>query len=285
MDTRTEDNYLPIHRVGFEGDGDGDGDGDGKGGDGDGSGDSKFTQADIDGAVEKAVSGLKGTNAALKSEKTEIKKSLDAMNAQFTALGGEDGIKTLSEFQKKLSEDESTSLLAEGKHEEWFDKRTAALRKSHEKELGTVRESEQGAVTRAEKAEANLHKVILKAEVLTAAKDSGTVAEASADIRLRAERAFSWDDESESLVIRDDDGDVVLSKDGKSPKNVAEWLEEQKEGARHWWPGSKGAGADGSGDGDGGTGDEDISQADFDTFAAKRKAQKKKRDEARGFRA
>ena len=280
MDTLTKGFVLPIFRTGFEGDGDGDGDGNG---DGNGDGEKNFTQANIDEAVEKAVGGLKTTNQALKGEKTEIKKALDAMNAQFAALGGEDGINKLSEFQKKLSEDESTSLLADGKHEEWFDKRTSALRKSHEKELGTVKEAELASNTRAEKAEARLHKSILKAEVLTAAKDAKTVPEAAADIRLRAERVFTWDDEREMLVIKDDDGDVVLSKDGKSPKSVTEWLDEQKEGARHWWPGSKGAGADGSGDGDGGGGDEDISTADFDTFAAKRKAQKAAKAKARGF--
>lgn len=280
MGKSTKGYSLPIFRTGFEGEGDGDGDGNG---DGDGKGAGAFSQDDIDAAVEKAVGGLKSTNTALKSEKTEMKKSLDAVNAQFAALGGEDGINKLSEFQKKLSEDESTSLLAEGKHEEWFDKRTAALRKSHEKELGTVREQETAANTRAEKAEANLHKSILKAEVLTAAKDAGTVAEAAADIRLRAERAFTWDAERDSLVQKDADGDVILSKDGKNPKSVAEWLDEQKEGARHWWPGSKGGGADGSGDGDGGSGDEDISTADFDTFAAKRRKDKAAKAKARGF--
>jgi hypothetical protein len=283
MDRLTKEFVLPIFRTGYEGNGDGGGDGNGDGGGDGGGGSGEFTQADIDTAVEKAVGGLKTTNQALKGEKTEIKKTLDAMNAQFTALGGEDGIKKLSEFQKKLSEDESTSLLADGKHEEWFDKRTAALRKSHEKELGTVQEATEAANGRAEKAEARLHKTILKAEVLTAAKDAGTVAEASADIRLRAERVFTWDDERESLVVKDEDGDVVLSKDGKSPKSVAEWLDEQKEGARHWWPGSKGAGADGSGDGGEGGGDEDISTADYPTFAAKRKLQKAAKAKARGF--
>lgn len=280
MDHTTKGIYFPVFRTGFEG-GDAAADAAAAAAAAGGTG---LTQADIDSAVENAVGGLKTTNAALKSEKSDIKKALDAMNAQFKALGGEDGIAKLSEFQQKLAKDESTSLLAEGKHEEWFDKRTAALRKSHEKELGTVSEQVNAANTRAEKAEATLHKTLLKAEVLTAAKDAGTIAEASADIRLRAERVFTWDVERETLVIKDADGDIVLSKDGKTPKSVTEWLDEQKDGARHWWPASQGAGAGGSGDGAGGAGDEDISTADFDTFAAKRKQQKDAKAKSRGFR-
>lgn len=280
MDALTKGFRFPIFRTGFEGDGDGDGDGDGNG---NGDGDKTFSQADVTKLIDAEVKGLKTKNATLIEEKRSVDKQFKTINAQLEALGGEDGIKKLTEFQKKLGEDESTKLLAEGKHEEWFDKRTTALRKSHEKELGTVAQERDEAKTVAEKAVSKLHKTLLKAETLTAAKDAGTVAEAAADIQLRAERAFTWDEESERLVLKDEDGDIVMSKDGKTPKSVAEWLEEQKETARHWWPPSKGAGSTGSGDGAGEGGDEDISTADFDKFAAKRREQKAARAKSRGF--
>lgn len=287
MDTEIYTLRLPlIFRTGFEGEGDGDGDGDG-GGDGDGDkggGDKQFTQADIDAAVTKSVSGLKSTNAALKEEKTAVKKQLDGMQAQFDQLGGEEGIKTLSEFQKKLSADEGTKLLADGKHEEWFDRRTEALRKDHENQLDALNEKLTGASEAVTKAEGRLIKQVLKADVLSAAKDAGTVAEAAGDIQLRAERAFKWDNEREALVLHDEEGGVLFGKDGKSPKGVSEWLGEQKESARHWWPPSKGAGADGSGDAGGDKGDEDISQLPYDDFAKKRSAQKLAREKERGFR-
>lgn len=289
MDTETYTLRLPlIFRTGFEGDGDGDGDG-GKGkGDGDGGkggeGDKNFTQADMDAAIEKSVSGLKSTNAALKDEKTAVKKQLDGMQAQFDQLGGEEGIKTLSEFQKKLNADEGTKLLADGKHEEWFDRRTEALRKDHENQLGTLNEKLAVADDAVKKADARLVKQVLKADVLSAAKDAGTVAEAAVDIQFRAERAFKWDAEREALVLHDDEGGVLFGKDGKSPKGVSEWLDEQKEQSRHWWPPSKGAGADGSGDAAGKKGDEDISQLPYDEFAKKRTVQRLAKEKERGFR-
>jgi hypothetical protein len=289
MDTEIYTHDLPfVFRTGFEGEGDGDGDkGGDKGGDGDGDkggGDKTFTQADIDAAVDKSVSGLKSTNAALKDEKTAVKKQLDGMTAQFDALGGEEGIKTLAEFQKKLASDESTKLLADGKHEEWFDRRTAALRKDHENQLEALNEKLVVADDAVKKADGRLIKQVLKADVLSAAKDAGTVAEAASDIQLRAERAFKWDGEREALVLHDEEGGVLFGKDGKSPKGVSEWLTEQKESARHWWPPSKGAGADGSGDAGGDKGDEDISQLPYDEFAKKRAAQKLAREKERGFR-
>jgi len=287
MDTEIYTLRLPlIFRTGFEGEGDGDGDGGGGGdGDGDGGGEKNFTQADIDAAVTKSVSGLKSTNAALKEEKTAVKKQLDGMQAQFDALGGEDGIKTLSEFQKKLASDESTKLDSDGKHEEWFDRRTDALRKDHENQISALNEKLTVANEAVAKADGRLIKQVLKADVLSAAKDAGTVAEASSDIQLRAERAFKWDAEREALVLHDDEGGVLFGKDGKSPKGVAEWLTEQKESARHWWPPSKGAGADGDGGGGGGDkGDEDISQLPYDEFEKKRKQQRADREKAHGFR-
>ena len=47
-----------------------------------------------------------------------------------------------------------------------------------------------------------------------------------------------------SLVMRDRDGGIEYGKDGKTPKTVQEWLQEQVERKRHWFPPSKGAGAD-----------------------------------------
>jgi len=279
MDILTKGNNFPVYRTGFEGE-----DGDGEEGAAAGDGEKTFTQADVAAMIAKEVGGLKNTNSALKAEKSETAKALKAMQDQFASLGGAEGITKLSEFQKKLGEDESTRLLSEGKHEEWFDKRTSALRKSHESELGSVAQERDEAVSKADKAISKLHQTLLKAETLSAAKDSGTVKEAAADIQLRAERSFTWDEERDALVIKDEDGDTVLSKDGKSPKSVAEWLDEQKESARHWWPASKGAGAGGSGEG-GRSGEEDISTADFETFAAKRMAQKEARKKTQGFRA
>ena len=158
------------------------------------------------------------------------------------------------------------------------------MRKDHENQIETLNTKLADAGDAVQKAEARLIKQVLKADVLSAAKDAGTVPEAAADIQLRAERAFKWDAEREQLVLHDDEGGVLFGKDGKSPKGVREWLDEQKEASRHWWPPSKGAGADGSGDAGGDKGDEDISQLPFDQFAKKRTEQKRQREKDTGFR-
>lgn len=229
-------------------------------------------QAHIDGLIAKSVEGLKGTNTALKDEKKAIKLQLDGFTAQFEQLGGEEGIKSLKNLHERLSKDEDLKLLGEGKHEEWLERKTAALRTSQEKALKVALDKATEADTRAEVTKKKLHTKVLETAILQAASTGGVRPEAVPDVQLRAERTFVYDDETDSLVIKDKDGEVQIGKDGKSPMGVPEWLEAQKETARHWWPESKGGGAGGSGE-RGGSGAEDLSKVPFPEFERKRRAQ------------
>ena len=264
----------------FEGEGGGDGDGGGGdggnkgGGDGGGSGgdggDDVKTQ--IAAAVETATEGLKNTNAALKTEKTELKTKFDTLNGHFEKLGGDEGIGALLAIQERFSKDEQGKLLSEGKYDEWYEQRTDALRKDHANQIEQVEKKYTDSNSRAEALESKLRQTVLKADVLSAAKDASIKPEAVADVQLRAERAFSFDQERDMLVIKDEAGGVLFGKDGKTPKSVAEWLDEQKETARHWWPDSQGGGAGGSGDPAGG-GTKDLSSLPYPEFKRERAKQ------------
>jgi hypothetical protein len=199
-------------------------------------------------AVEAEVAGLKRSNEELKAEKVEAFKARDEMRAIYEKLGGEDGVTSLLKMRENLQNDELGRLLSDGKHEEWYDRRVAAMRQDHENQISSLNEALVKEQKQRELSEGKLRSTILNAEVLRAASALGVVPEAGPDVMLRAERDFTYDPERDQLVIRDENGGVVFGKDGANPKGIAEWLEEQKPTARHWWPASKGGGAGGSGE-------------------------------------
>lgn len=211
--------------------------------------DAEEMQKQIDAAVAAATEGLRTNNASLKSEKTELKSQFDALKSSFDSLGGVDGVKALMEQQSKLRETELGNLLADGKHDEWFDTRTAALRADYESKYGalenTLKEKDEAVATFASRFE-NLK---LDVAVSEAAVEAKTLAEVGvlADIKRAAREVYAFDPELDALVMKDAQGNVVYGKDGKTPKPVSEWLLEQQEKSRHWWgvstsgkaPGSK----------------------------------------------
>ena len=270
-----------FHRsVGADGAGDGGGDdgaGDGGDGGGDGGAGGALSQADIDAAIEKATGNLKAHNQKLIDEKRELESQFKGIKGTLDKLGGDDGINALLTMKKNLEKDEVGKLLAEGKHDEWFEKRAASLKRDYENQLKNLSTQLEQATETNSLLDNKLRGTVLKAEVLSAAKDAGTLPSAVPDIQLRAERAFTFDTERETLVVKDENGGVLFGKDGTAPKTVAEWLDEQKEAARHWWPPSQGGGAGGSGDTGGQGTTEQLDKADMATFREKRMAQKKAR--------
>ena len=210
------------------------------GGSGGGSGDD-----DVQKRIDEAVAGLKKTNAELKAEKTEARKLADELNAKFEKLGGDEGIEALVKMRASLENDEVGKLLAEGKHEEWFERRSAAMKADYDKQL------EAAAATLAERDEAlkgaksSLHATLLDVAIGKAC-DKAEIKDAGAreHARMLAERQFSFDDELNGHVIKDDEGGVVYGKDGKTPKTMVEWLEEKRNVPEYrlWWPDSRSAG-------------------------------------------
>lgn len=203
-------------------------------------------QAQIDAAVQKAVEPIKTNRDSILTEKREMKTALDAALLQVEKLGGSDGIESLLSLKERLEKDELGRLIADGKHDEWFDTRTSAMRADHENQLGGVQTKLEEAETRAQAAELRYTGLRVENEVRTAcSKSEGFVESAIGDALLRATSVFAYDAER-GVVIKDENGGVTLGKDGSTPKSVSEWLEEQKETLRHWWGQSQGAGLDGS---------------------------------------
>lgn len=206
-------------------------------------------QKKIDEAVAAAVEGLKKTNADLKAEKTEAKQLADDLAAKLEKLGGDDGIDALVQMRERLELDETGKLLAEGKHEEWFDQRATAMRADYERRLeaATAQITERDEALKG--AQTKLHSTPLDVGMGQAC-DKAEITEAGAreHARMLAERQFLFDPESGQHVIKGEDGGTVFGKDGKAPKTMVEWIEEKREvpESRIWWPASRSAGLNGN---------------------------------------
>lgn len=247
------------------------GDDDGEGNNG---GDNDV-QSKIDAAVAKATEGLKAKNAELLGESKKHKEAAAKASEMFESLGGEDGIKSLQDLQSQVDKDETLKLIKDGKWEEVLEQRTAAMSKKHEKQLEALTKERDEAVKGREDARQQRFDTLLEVDVRRAAGTSeGFQADAVTDVLFRAKSVFNaFNEETGQAEIHDSDGNPVLGDDGKSPITMDEWLEGQRDTARHWWASSRGSGASGSGN-SGGSSDDVSKVTDFETYEKKRREQR-----------
>jgi hypothetical protein len=236
----------------------GEGEGEGEGGSDDGGGDSS--------RIEAATAGLKAKNAALLREKKALAEQAGSLSALIDGLGGQEGLEKLKTLQATIDKDETLKRINEGKWQEVLDEKTDAMRKSFETQRTTLDTkltelSQQLDAERSRRRTGVLHNTLLQ----HISQSEGFIPDAAPDAMARAAQAFNgFDEESDQPVMLDAAGEPVLGKDGKLPITVGEWLESQKEKARHWWGVSQSGGASGSrGSGSAGASLDGLSPAEF----------------------
>jgi len=222
---------------------------------------------------DPAMEQLKGEANALRTkskqlldEKKASDKALKSLQESIDKLGGTEGIAKLAEFQARLQGDELGQLLADGKTDEWFDKRSEAMRADHGNQIEALNTklAEAEATGNGYRDQlANLH---ITQQGSEAAIKAGVLPEHLDDVALWIQHDFVWSEEHNQPVVMDSENAPVYGKDGTTPMGIAEWLEGKKESKRQWWPDSKGSGATGqSGGGKGGspTSFEGLQPAEF----------------------
>lgn len=195
-------------------------------------------QAAIKAAVDEQVAGLKAKNSELLGANKGVKEELDALKSQ---LGGID-LTAVKDLLSKANMDEESKLIAEGKLDEVIQKRTERLRADYDGKLTAEKE-------RADKAENYANKFrqsVVKGQIVQAAIENGVLKEATGDIAFLAQSQFSLDDNGNAVAL-DDNGEVIIGKDGKTPLTPKEWVEGIRENKPYFWPVAQGSGAQGSG--------------------------------------
>lgn len=199
-------------------------------------------QAAIQAKLDAEVAGLKKKNSDLIAKEKVLKESA----AKFEGLD----VERIQALQKQIDENEEMKLLSEGKTEEVVERRVEAMRRDYEANL-TARDTK---ITE--------YQDILKQkdEDLTALVVDGQVREAYTkldfeptamdDIISLGRRTFIMDEKG-MAIPRDEQGNLIFSKDGKTPISASEWLENLSEKKPYLRRASLGAGANGSGRGGG----------------------------------
>lgn len=239
-----------------------------------GGGGSEDEQAKIAAAVERETAGLRSKRDELLADKVSLKKRLDETQEIFTKLGGEEGVERLQVMYESLQKDELGKLLSEGKHDEWHEKKTAALRGDLEGQIAARDKTIEELTTRCDSAEQRYRDKVLDVAVRASCSKLKVFDTAIEDVIGRANTVFHHHPDH-GLVILEGEGDkatIVYGKDGTTPKTVEEWLAEQKTVARHWFPASQGADASGNIGGSVGDG---VDLDNVSTMAQYRKAREK----------
>lgn len=211
-------------------------------------------QAQIDAAVSTAVSGLKAKNqellGALKSQK-EMLARFDGINP--------DAVRTMI---SRFANDEEAGLIAAGRIDEVFNKRSERMKANFEKETQAERQAREVAEARASK----FSQRVLENAIRVHAVEAGIHPLAVEDALYRAKGTFQLDDDGNAVAV-----EGVLGKGGK-PLQLKEWLGDMKERAPHWFPaGGSGGGAQQSRGGSGG--DKTMSRSQFDNLGPQQKSE------------
>lgn len=201
--------------------------------------------------LQQSISKLEGNNSSLVKEKRELEDGFKSLKDTLDSLGGEEGVTKLKEAQAEGEKKALLQKLIEGNIEEFTaaitEKATTGLTKQIETLTG---ERDSVAGERDGWQQRYQHKLI-EIEVRDAATKAAAHPTAIEDIVARASAQFSMKDDAIVCVENDI---VKIGADGKTPYSVADWLEEQREAAPHWWPASQGGGASGGqGGGQGGS--------------------------------
>lgn len=192
-------------------------------------------------ALEKEYSGLKKTNESLVAEKRkllEVTKKLEGLD-----------VDALLTMKTNLDQSEEARLMAEGKGDEVFARRTERMQNDLKGKIDAL--SQELEIERKKTQELNESKkrLLIDGQVRDAALKAGVRPDAMDYVLRLAHDVYDEDKETGDIVPRDKHGNLVLGKDAKNPQPINEWMDELRTKAEFVFPSSTGSGASGNGRG------------------------------------
>lgn len=207
--------------------------------------------------------------AALEAERAarrNSEKQLKELKKQFEGVDPEQFKKFMSHFDSE----EDAELLKQGPAgiDKLVEKRIAKQLEAKDSEIAALREQVEGGLEVA----GTFMDRVLDAHIISAAAKAGIHESAFDDVALRARSIFSVDDDGRAVQFEyggedDDEGTIVMGKDGKTPFSPMEWLEDMKAKAPHWWPASTSGGGAHGNRGSNNSSGKTIKRAQFDSLS------------------
>jgi len=209
-------------------------------------------QAAIQAKIDDEVAGLKTKN----SELIEKQKTLKSDLSQYDSV---DLVK-IQKLQKEIENNEEMKLLSEGKTEEVVTRRVQAMKKDFDANLAVRDAKITEYETTLQKKDEKLTSLVVDGQIREAYVRLDFEPTAMDDVITSARNTFTMDHETGKATPRDNMGNIIFSKDGKTPIEATEWLENLSETKKYLRRASSGAGAIGSGNVGGKRGNDDTSK-------------------------
>lgn len=172
----------------------------------------------------------------------EKDKTITELQGKLKAFDGIDAEEVISLLEKE-QENKNKKLLDEGKVEELFVNRTEKLVKDHENQVEKLKETLESKTQEANALNEKLSVEIINNAIVTAINEHAQPAEhALSDIISRARDVWLLNEKGEPEA-RNSNGELIYSKDGRSPLEMDEWAMELTKQAPHLFDKSFGGGS------------------------------------------
>ena len=230
---------------------------------------------------DKEVTGLTSNRDDILKERNDLEAKYRQGKELLNGFGGVEGLAKLSELQKKLSTDERTKALADGKFDEILKSEVDKIESDYanKAEASTAKINElENTVSGLRQADA-FNK--MSAEVDRLAVKLGMRDHARADAKLLVKADFVKNDQG--VFIHTPNGKVTIGPDGHTPMTLETFLSSEsiRENKPHWFKDNVSGGSTGSGTNTGSFTGDDLSkatnQSEFDAIRAKQLANQKTR--------
>lgn len=198
---------------------------------------SPEVKALLDKLVAEQVAGLKNKNDELLGK---LKDSTEKAK-QFEGYDPEQ----VKNLMNRLQTDEELKLITEGKVDEVVTRRTENLKKDYQSQIDALQAKlgEHEGVIKSK--EERLAELVIDGQVREAYVGLDFEPAALDDV-LRLARSVFIMNENGAAVPRDNNGQIIFSKDAKTPVSAKEWLENLAEKKTYLRRGSSGGGSKGS---------------------------------------
>ena len=195
---------------------------------------SPEVQALIQDKIDETVAGLKKKNQELIEKEKKHREQL----SQFDGVDVEK-FKTL---QKQIETNEEMRLLSEGKTEEVVARRVEAMKRDYDAQIAAREAKMAEYEATLKKKEEKLAELVIDGQLREAYVALDFEPSALDFVLMQGRQVFIMD-ESGKAVPRDDHGNLIFGKDGKTPISAREYLEGLADKKSFLRKPSKGAGA------------------------------------------
>jgi hypothetical protein len=158
----------------------------------------------------------------------------------------DDFVTSFEEMKGIKQQVDDGKLVADSSLQEAVEAKTGEMKKGYETQLGGLQNENASLKGENEKLVNRLNRSIIDQHVMQAINDpkSGALPEATKQILREAHDVFQIG-ENESLIAKDQHGNVIYGADGATPITPVEWLKKLSEVSPFFFKGSQGGGAGG----------------------------------------